>query len=76
MEKMKKKESKLVFNYGVTRKLLTAGCVVIDIKPDRENDTTGKDRCVHVFKADEHFWAEFERINKELAETKVSEEVL
>jgi hypothetical protein len=27
-----KKESKLVFNYGVTRKLLAAGCTVIDIK--------------------------------------------
>ena len=69
-----KKDSKLVFNYGVTRKLLAAGCVVVDIKPDRENETTGKDRCVHVFRADEHFWAEFERINKEIAEFKAVEE--
>lgn len=75
MEKMKK-ESKLVFNYGVTRKLLAADCVVIDIKPDKENAVTGKDKCVHVFKADDHFWTEFERINKEIAESKTAEEVL
>lgn len=76
MENNKRKDSKLVFNYGVVRKLLAAGCQIIDIKPDKDNSSTGKDKCVHVFKADEHFWTEFERINKELAETKVSEEVL
>lgn len=76
MENMKKKDTKLVFNYGVTRKLLAAGCVVVDIKPDRENEMTGKDRCIHVFKNDEHFQAEFERINKEIAESKAAEEVL
>lgn len=68
-----KKESKLVFNYGVTRKLLAAGCTVIDIKPDRENEATGKDKCVHVFKNDEIFQREFERINKEIAEAKTKE---
>lgn len=65
-----RRDSKLVFNYGITRKLLAAGCVVCDIKPDKENATTGKDKCVHVFVADDHFWVEFERINKELAEAK------
>lgn len=70
MEKMKNKETKLVFNYGVTRKLLAAGCTVVDIKPDRENEITGKDRCIHVFKNDEHFQNEFEKINKEIAEAK------
>lgn len=69
----KKKETKLVFNYGVTRKLLQAGAVVVDIKPDRENEITGKDRCVHVFKNDEVFQREFERINKEIAEVKTAE---
>lgn len=76
MENMKKKDTKLVFNYGVTRKLLAAGCQVVDIKPDKENVTNGKDKCVHVFKADEHFWAEFERINREIAEAKAADEVL
>lgn len=76
MESNKRRDSKLVFNYGVTRKLLAANCEIVDIKPDKENAMTGKDRCVHVFKADEHFWTEFERINREIAETKAAEEVL
>lgn len=69
----RKKETKLVFNYGVTRKLLAAGCTICDIKPDRENQVTGKDRCIHVFKNDEIFQAEFERINKEIAASKVAQ---
>ena len=40
----KNKETKLVFNYGVTRKLLAAGCTIVDIKPDRTNEETGKER--------------------------------
>ena len=70
------KETRLVFNYGVTRKLLAAGCVVVDIKPDRENQTTGKDKCIHVFKNDELFQKEFERINKEIAEAREADIVL
>jgi hypothetical protein len=70
----RKKETKLVFNYGVTRKLLAAGCTICDIKPDRENQVTGKDRCIHVFKNDEIFQAEFEKINKEIAEAKAAQE--
>lgn len=69
-----KKETKLVFNYGVTRKLLAAGCQICDIKPDRTNVETGKERVVHVFKNDEKFQAEFERLNKEIAEFRASEE--
>ena len=76
MENNKRKDSKLVFNYGVTRKLLAAGCVICDIKPDKDNAMTGKDKCVHVFKADEYFWTEFERINKEIAEAKAADVVL
>lgn len=68
MENMKK-EARLVFNMGVGRALLKAGCVVIDVKPDRANP----DKTVLVFKNDEHFQAEFERINKEIAEAKAKE---
>lgn len=61
-----KKEAKLIFNAGTARSLLKAGCVMIDIKPERTN----KDKSVFVFKNDEHFQKEFERINKEIAESK------
>lgn len=66
-----KKEAKLVFNMGVARALFKAGCTAIDCKPDRANP----DKTVIVFKNDEHFQKEFERINKEIAETKTVEEV-
>lgn len=72
---MEKKDTKLVFNYGVTRKLLAAGCIICDIKPDKDNVITGKDKSVFVFKADEHFWEEFEKINKEIKEAKAEHEV-
>lgn len=61
-----KKETKLVFNMGVARNLLRRGCVVVDLKPDKSN----KDKTVVVFKADEHFWNEFENINKEISAAK------
>ena len=63
------KEARLVFNLGVGRALLKANCTVIDVKPDRTNP----DKTVLVFKNDEHFQAEFERINKEIAEAKSKE---
>lgn len=63
------KEARLVFNMGVGRALLKANCQVIDVKPDRANP----DKTVLVFKNDEHFQAEFERINKEIAEAKSKE---
>ena len=68
MEAMKK-EAKLVFNMGVARALLKAGCAVIDCKPDKANP----DKTVLVFKNDELFQAEFERINKEIADAKSKE---
>lgn len=71
MENMKK-EAKLIFNMGVGRALLKAGCQVIDVKPDRTN----VDKTVLVFKNDELFQRELARINKEIAETKSAEEVL
>lgn len=68
--KNNKKEAKLVFNAGVARKLLKAGCVIADIKQSRENS----DKTVFAFVNDEHFRAEFERINKEIAASKVAKE--
>lgn len=70
MENMKK-EAKLIFNMGVGRALLKAGCQVIDVKPDRTNP----DKTVLVFKNDELFQTELARINKEIAEIKAAEEV-
>jgi hypothetical protein len=64
------KEAKLIFNAGACRALLKAGCVIIDVKPDRENPI----KSVFVFKNDEHFQKEFERINKEIAAAKAAAE--
>ena len=63
---MEKKEAKLIFNAGAARALLKAGCQVIDVKPDRENPI----KSVFVFKNDEKFQQEFERINREIAAAK------
>ena len=71
METMKK-DAKLVFNMGVGRALLKVGAQVIDVKPDRANP----DKTVLVFKNDEVFQREFERINREIAEAKAADVVL
>lgn len=63
---MEKKEAKLIFNAGTARSLLKAGCLMIDIKQSREN----ADKTIFVFKNDEKFQQEFERINKEIAAAK------
>ena len=62
---MEEKNCKIVRNAGVARKLLKLGCVIVDIKRDKE-DETGK-KSVFVFKRDEHFDEMFGRINEELA---------
>ena len=67
-----KKEAKLIFNMGVGRALLKAGCQVIDVKPDRSNS----DKTVLVFKNDELFQTELARINREIAEYKAADVVL
>ena len=64
-----KKEAKLIFNAGTARSLLRAGCVIVDIKPSREN----ADKTIFAFKNDDHFRTEFERINKEIAEAKAAQ---
>lgn len=65
-----KKEAKLIFNAGTARSLLRAGCTIVDIKQSREN----ADKTIFAFKYDGHFKAEFERINKEIAEAKAAKE--
>lgn len=64
------KTAKLIFNAGTARSLLRAGCEMIDIKQSREN----ADKTIFVFKVDEKFKAEFERINKEIAASKAVKE--
>ena len=64
----KKKECKLVFNMGLSRALLRAGCTIVDLKASRENP----DKTIAVFKNDELFQAEFERLNKEIATAKAA----
>ena len=63
---MEEKKAKLVFNAGVVRKLLKAGCRIIDVKADRDN----KDKTVFVFERDEVFEKAFSDINEELKKAK------
>lgn len=65
-----KKEARLVFNMGLSRALLRAGCTIVDLKASRENP----DKTIAVFKNDEKFQSEFERLNKEIAVFKASQE--
>lgn len=67
-----KKEARLIFNAGMARSLLRAGCTIVDVKADRDN----KDKSVFAFKNDEHFQKEFERINNEIAAARAYDEVL
>ena len=67
-----KKEYKLVFNAGVSRRLLKMGVPIADIKSDRTNP----DKTVFVFKRTAEFETAFAQINKEIAEAKAADEVL
>lgn len=67
-----KKEYKLVFNAGVARQLIRMGINIADIKADRSNP----DKTVFVFKNDDRFQEEFERINREIAAAKETDVVL
>ena len=67
-----KKEARLVFNPGCARALLRAGCTICDIKQSREN----ADKSIFVFKNDELFQTEFERINREIAEAREADVIL
>ena len=64
------KACKLVFNPGCARALLRAGCTICDIKQSREN----ADKSIFVFKNDDIFQAEFEKLNKEISESKAAQE--
>lgn len=68
-----KKETRLVFNMGICRALIKAGCTVVDVKPDKSNH----DKSIMVFKNDEVFEREFSRINAEItaARNSTTEEV-
>ena len=65
-----KKEARLIFNMGCGRALLKAGCTVVDVKPDRTNS----DKTILVFKNDEIFQREFEKLNKEIAASRAAQE--
>lgn len=67
-----KKEARLVFNPGCARALLRAGCTICDIKQSREN----ADKSIFVFKNDDVFKTEFERINREIAAAREADVVL
>ena len=60
------KEYKLVFNAGVSRKLLKMGVPIADIKADRTNH----EKTVFVFKRTPEFEAAFSQINEEIKESK------
>ena len=68
---MEEKNCKIVRNAGCARRLLKLGCVIVDIKKDKE-DETGK-KSVFVFKKDEYFDEMFTRINDELNAIKTAE---
>ena len=67
-----KKEYKLVFNAGVSRRLLKMGIPIADIKSDRANP----DKTVFVFKRTSEFESAFSQINMEIAQAKAADEVL
>ena len=67
-----KKEYKLVFNAGVARQLVRMGINIADIKADRSNP----DKTVFVFKNDDRFQEEFERINREITAAKETDVAL
>lgn len=66
-----KKDYKLIFNAGLTRRLLKAGAVIADVKADKNNP----DKTIFVFKRDEVFEKAFAEINAELAAAKNKEPV-
>ena len=68
------KEARLVFSCGVANSLLKAGCIMLEVKPDRTNVETGKDRLVFVFKNDRLFQEEFARVKKEIADSRAAQE--
>lgn len=69
---MEEKTSKVIRNSGVARNLLRMGCVIIDIKPDKE-DPDHK-RTVFVFKKDAAFDSAMEEIANNLKARQAREE--
>ena len=69
---MEERQYKLIFNAGVARKLLKMNCHIADIKADHEN----KDKTVFVFERTTEFEKAFSKINEQLKNIKIEEEVL
>lgn len=63
---MENRECKIIFNAGVSRRLLKEDCKIIDIKPDK-ND---KNKTVFVFENNETFKKAFAKINEEITAAK------
>lgn len=63
---MEEKNSKIVFNPGVARRLLKSGCQIIDIKKSRENPVAS----LFVFLKDEKFDAAMAEITAAIQEKK------
>lgn len=61
-------DGRLIFNAGVAKSLLAAGCVIIGIKQSKENP----DKTIFAFKNDAHFRAEFKRIMNEIASVRTT----
>lgn len=53
-------KNKIVLDAKIARGLLKRGCQIVDIKPQRDN----KERTAFVFKGDDLFWMQFERLTK------------
>lgn len=64
------RESRLVFDAKMARKLLKQGFVVIDIKPNRENT----DKTIFVFENTDEFKVALEKLMDELKAKKEAEE--
>ena len=65
-----KKEARLIFSTEVARSLFKAGCTAIDCKTNRLDPN----KTIIVFKNDELFKREFERIKEEIAKSKKQNE--
>lgn len=61
---MEEKQYKIIFNAGVSRNLLKAGCPIADIKADRNN----KDKTLFIFERTPEFEKVFAEINSALKE--------
>lgn len=62
MDDKKEKDTKVIIQPSVTRKLLQRGHIIVDVKRNKYN----KDATVHVFKTSEKFWNDLEKVTKKI----------